>query len=436
MRFRVLRWLGFRERREPPQPEATAPPPELPAEPPPATTPPLSQPRVVATGSQISREIEVVIGIDFGTSCTKIAARLPYETGQPTYALPVPPERQAESHPYLWLSELWLAPDGAFSLHPVPDGSRLTQLKRDLIEPPELSAIPGPRPSAIEAAASFLVLQIRRARSWVAQNRHRFAGSGDSLRWSWHIGFPAGSLGDSPRRRRYETCLAVAFDLATDAEPLRLAQIREATERVSGNPGAILQNAGAALFPEVAAAVADFAYSPRHENGLYAMIDVGAGTFDCCTFNLVHLPDGTTTCPIFAADVQLLGVEPWRACEGDPEAEAAFRHSLDVCARTVIWQTRTRGYPSSDRWAEGLPLFLVGGGKYSRTHRECAEALTPWIRENLGADRYPYPYLNAGVPIVAPPAPALIECACNESQSRRLIVAVGLSLPADWIPAV
>ncbi|MGH7085273.1 MAG: hypothetical protein ACREFN_09830, partial [Acetobacteraceae bacterium] len=83
MRFRVLRWLGFRERREPPQPEATAPPPELPAEPPPATTPPLSQPRVVATGSQISREIEVVIGIDFGTSCTKIAARLPYETGQP-----------------------------------------------------------------------------------------------------------------------------------------------------------------------------------------------------------------------------------------------------------------------------------------------------------------------------------------------------------------
>ncbi|MGH7067438.1 MAG: hypothetical protein ACREEU_06590, partial [Acetobacteraceae bacterium] len=337
-----------------------------------------------------------------------------------------------ESHPYLWRSELWLSPDGAFSLYPVPGGQHLTQLKWALMASPKLSATPDPQPSPIEAAATFLALQIRRTRRWMVKKRPYLTSADDRLRWSWHIGFPAASLDDSARRLRFEICVAAAFDLADGAGPLHLAHVREATQLACSAPDARLQDAGAALIPEIAAAAADFAHSARHEDGLYALIDVGAATFDCCTFNLAHLPDGTMTCPIFTADVALLGVEPWRACDGDPLAGTTFRGKLDLCVRTVIWTTRKCRYHQSPRWSEGLPLFLIGGGAASRPHRERAEALTPWIRRHLGIDRYP----NAGIPIVALSPPALLDYEGDVSEAHRLAVAVGLSLPADRIPGV
>jgi hypothetical protein len=82
-----------------------------------------------------------------------------------------------------------------------------------------------------------------------------------------------------------------------------------------------------ALVPEIAAAVAGFARSNERENEMYAMVDIGAGTLDCCTFNLGGV-DGEARCSVFAADVSMLGVEPWEVARTDDELAPAFANQV------------------------------------------------------------------------------------------------------------
>jgi hypothetical protein len=258
------------------------------------------------------------------------------------------------------------------------------------------------------------------------------SSDGIRLRWSYHFGFPAASLDEPLLLRRYQIITAAAICLSNRAGPVSLASIRETIEHVSDAPDERLDKAGGALFPEIAAAVAGFAHSQRRENGLYAMIDVGAGTLDCCTFNLAQDMTGTVKCPVFAADVAPLGVEPSRACEAEPTKSAEFRKALDEHPKRVIWKTRQHRYRESPRWQQGLPLFLIGGGASSPVHRSSANSLDAWLRYQFRGHNYP----NPGVRILELPFPTLLGYTGGDRGRHRLAVAVGLSLPSDQIPEV
>lgn len=186
--------------------------------------------------------------------------------------------------------------------------------------------------------------------------------------------------------------------------------------------------AGAALVPEVAAAVAGFANSTRLESGLYTLVDVGGGTVDCCTFNLFRDRDGMVHCPIFTASVQMLGVEPWSTCQDDPVLAAEFHYMMGVQQRGVIWRTKCDRYPTSDRWTLGLPLFLVGGGAASVPHRDCTHELNQWLKRH---------HQPGGMRVLISPAPeGLDHVQCASQIVHRLAVAIGLSLPMEQIPKI
>ncbi len=114
-----------------------------------------------------------------------------------------------------------------------------------------------------------------------------------------------------------------------------------------------------------------------------------------------------------------------------PKAAAAddFRHLLDTLPTTVIWDTKLRRHPSSERWHTELPLFFVGGGVSSPVHKDSTTKLNAWLRRHTAA--------QAGVRIEPLPPPENLEHPeCREDQVHRLGVAIGLSLPAVDIPEV
>jgi hypothetical protein len=383
--------------------------------------------------SEVSRSVEIVLGIDFGTSSTKIVARLPYEAGSPAFAVPVPPYARAEDHAYLWASRLWLTPDGAFSLRPMPGADLTCALKTNLMVSGNLgrtvlNPVAGMAAMAEGAAAAFLALQIRQAKGWLVTEKPALLRKGPP-RWSYNLGFPAASLNDRELRARYERCVAAAVVVAEASDEVTLPVVRSALAVAAADASRWLERKRIALHPEIAALVAGFANSTRREDGLYALVDVGGGTVDCCTFNLFTARDGNARCPIFMAKVELLGVEPWRFCEVDASLAEDFTFLLNTLQKTVIWDTRKSRDPASERWRSGLPLFFVGGGILSPVHRNSTRALDAWLLGQTGG--------LAGVRVEPLPAPENLEHPeCSAGQVHRLGVAIGLSMPAVEIPEV
>lgn len=376
------------------------------------------------------RGIEIVLGVDFGTSSTKIAARLPYEAGSPAYAVPVPPFAQAEGHPYLWASRLWLASDGAFSLSPLPGAAVCCALKAGLMANPRgpvMSAMAA-QANAEEATCAFLALQVRQARGWLATERAMSMQRG-RVTWSYNFGFPAASLNNSSLRDRYQRCIAAALSLADHPVDVTLATTRAALAAAASCDTGQLERAHAALIPEIAAAVSGFANSTMLDDGLYAIVDVGGGTVDCCTFNLYKGRDGAARCPIFAAEVAMLGAEVWPECADDPPLANYFRWDLDRRQWSVIWETKKNRDPLSERWVQGLPVFFVGGGIRSAVHHASTGNLDAWLRRHSSD--------AGGVRLMRlPPPENLDHVLCDAAEVHRLAVAVGLSLPAVDMPEV
>lgn len=371
--------------------------------------------------------LDAVLGIDFGTSSTKIVARLPYQPGAPSFAVPAVPFAAAERHPHMWESRLWMTSDGIFSLAPAPDAGVLSSIKTSLMAPDcerrLVMHAPGMSATALDCAIAFLALQIRQARGWLYE-RHAASFGRGPLRWHYNMGLPAAKLDQCGTALQYRTCLASAIELAGTPGPIALDAVRKTIAGI-GSPAERLSRQNAALLPEIAAAVAGFARSRRREDGLYAMVDVGAGTMDCCTFSLRAGEEGDR-CPIFAADVSLLGMQPFELC-GDNEAlKTSFAGEVNSHVCRVIRPTKTMKYPTSPRWKEGLPVFLVGGGKPSKIHRS----------EIINIDRNMRQAHWGGLKVLDLPEPEGLEHSANNGELHRLAVAVGLSLPATDIPEV
>jgi hypothetical protein len=273
-----------------------------------------------------------------------------------------------------------------------------------------------------EAACAFLTLLVRYTRDWLLQHHKPATGQ---AHFTYHFGFPAASLNEDGLRNQYDCCTAAAISLQSVSGTVSIDIVRAALAE-HGRSDSLEQKGR--LFPEIAAAVAGFAHSQRREDGLYALIDVGAGTYDCCTFNLFKNRDHLLRCPIFSADVSALGVEQWRACAIDVVTAADFKEQLNLRARGVIWHTKRCRYPDSPRWCEKLPVFLIGGGAPSEPHANCAKSLDAWLQKHLKRD-------TAGARLMELPRPKNLEASCDR-QLHRLAVAVGLSLVEEDIPVV
>ena len=371
----------------------------------------------------------MVLGVDFGTSSTKMIVRLPYETGTPTIAIPAPEPCRVGGEPYLWQTLLWLRADGTFCPWPEPDAAVLDALKQGLIQgrsETEISGLAAPAPvTRAQAGAAFLAYAVRYARGWLIRHRPDFF-RGRRPVWFLNLGIPAASYDAMEIADPYRRIGAAALELSTTDGPVTARATRVFLDhRRVVEAGASRESAealGVAVFPETAAEMAGFAKSTRSAPDLYLLVDVGAMTLDACMFRLK--PDGGEDglYAFMAAEVRPLGVDSlhWFLAEG--KTEAGFAEQCKRALRGVVWRTRRDRDPLATAWMRGrdVPVFLTGGGAAHHLHRKIVSSLGPWLEEHTQ---------NDGIRLLELPVPENLIRPVPLSGFGRLAVAWGLSYP-------
>lgn len=407
--------------------------------------------------------LDVIIGLDFGTSSTKVIIHVPRFTGNPAYAVPFGPFAHS-SLEYLLPTRLYVGDNGSCQLGKGEgDWSAVTGLKNALMvgSGKEVETVQGPKRHvrALTAATAYLALVIRYARSWfLSEKREIFERY--RIHWSVNMGLPA-AIDDSPHlRTSFDTAFRAAWLLAGRNEPVTLAAAEKScADFTKGLFPEHEMPFEMMLLPEVIAEVLGYSRSRFRREGLHFLVDVGASTLDVCSFNIMT-QDGADKFPIFTADVKELGtthlhrrrisgavagarahaddthdthdplhpissnLEDYVAPAGELKSavEAAQRDFVNDCQTTIqqtIVDVRRYRDPNSPHWSENIPLFFCGGAKQVACYREAVEPLNDWIRS--------YVHSCQGVSIAELPKPESLEADIAEDAYHRLAVAWGLS---------
>ena len=394
--------------------------------------------RIVSAGAsasqgEVGEPLWVVIGLDFGTSCTKVIVRMPFEPGLPTFAIPAPGYCRSADHPYLWQTVVWIRRSGECIAYP-EKGARLVQtLKQDFMgNDPNAPVIQGDDQqndmTRLDAVAAYLTYVIRYVRGWLMINRPTlFRGRRPS--WFVNLGLAAAYYDNEILFQTYRKAGSTALMLANSGDAVSVETIRtfrahEAVVKAAQSDGDAGE-LGIAVIPETAAAATGFAKSRHSATGVYLMVDVGAMTLDVCSFELNKQQTGTDQYPLLMVDVQPLGVEAFHWLRETGRSEEDFDRRCRKCLGKVVVGTRDKRAPNYECWQPGneLPVFLTGGGANNPLHRGIIKALHQWMKVYTR---------NEGLRLLEIPVPTTIDLPEPLSDLSRMAVAFGLSyLPTE-----
>jgi hypothetical protein len=374
-------------------------------------------------------ELFINIGLDFGTSSTKVIVRFPYETGEPTFAIPAPVHCRSDSHPYLWQTVLWVRPSGEFLAWPTPGAALLHALKQGILaghhnRAVQLEKWTGPKVTNAEAATAYLAYVVRYVRGWLMHFRPNVIRN-RRLVWSENIGVPAATLDEVDVVGAYRRVAAAAHLAAGWHGELTVDLCRVLLENAqvvdAAGSAAKAANLGVAVIPETAAEATGFFKSNRATEGAYLMVDVGALTLDACMFGYQK-----ETYKLFNAMVRPLGVESFHWFVKEGKSEPGFLEQCQRCLWHVVWRAKTDHVPQVPCWkpSQELPVFLVGGGARHTLHRQVVDKLGPWLRQHAS---------NNGIRFLSLPIPQGLDLPESIDEFGRLAVAWGLSYPPDQI---
>lgn len=341
--------------------------------------------------------IQIIVGLDFGTSFTKVVIG----EGEPRrirYAVPFR-EFSLPDNPYLLPSAISVqGVDGRCVLGVSEHGTQVfDDLKMPLIdrnfgEQIQLRAI------------AFLALVFRHVRGWFFSTHGQIYRNRE-IQWFVNIGLPTDSFDDNDLKKVFLRITRTAWHSSAVRGPISFAncaavlgvsyrQIKQSTGRDSDR---LLPDDRINAFPEFAAQLTGYTRSPRHQTDLHAMIDVGGGTVDVTVFNVLQR-QGEELFPIFARAVQPLGprylvrhrfkalglhdnreISPFEDLPSDTEfanrvrtsvlrvaeIDRSFQRKIRECIGGQLLHTKQYRHPESKHWISGLPTFFCGGATSS-----------------------------------------------------------------------
>ncbi|MFN6960602.1 MAG: hypothetical protein ACK4N6_00020 [Rhodocyclaceae bacterium] len=394
----------------------------------------------------------VKIGIDFGTAFTKVAIRAGVDLVPVEWSAVTGDDSETGRH--VIPGFVVRAPDGEFCWRRVTKADIRGNLKLPVIEMVGTDECP-------VATVAYLALVIRYARAFLYRNAEIGRKLMErTLRWELNIGCPT-EPHEKPEvvhafRRIAKAAWTLAASYRLDERRIRDAWNSDDLAGLETEPGVV---------PEFVAQIAGYLGSTQVNEGLHALIDIGAATLDVATFNVVLRNDHASPplIPIFFSAVRPLGAHylrhdrhfrlgldlSWNDAApvetpddfarryGKPlkeveKIEEEFLDRVAECIIRVIDATRTnaRGDPRSAAWREGLPIFVTGGGAnyvlYRQSIESVQERLASNIRESLGqATRFRFVEL-------APTSESVRQI----EDINRLTVALGLTQDAENIARV
>lgn len=409
-------------------------------------------------------QLVILLGVDFGTSSTKIVVRVPYYTDTPAFAVPFGDHAQ-QSLKYLLPTRLFVNNNGYCSLKSMPGTTILTDIKLGLMQDPQdrIKPVSGPScdASATTLATAYLALVLRYVRCWFLAEKRGIFGE-YSLSWFFNLGLPAAVDDDAKLHEAFDTLGKAAWLLSRRAGPITIDAAQGAINDIKTSR--FNADCNFALIPEVIAEVLGYAKSPLRNEGLHLLVDIGASTLDVCSFNL-HVRDGDDHFPILTADIDLLGANRLHKAridaageavidtaanlvdESDPgsvipdnfedyippnqkidqeirhkltTAESDFNWKCEKLIRRTIIDLRNNRDPRSSRWSEKLPVFVCGGGRNMKMYKNLISKVHYWLRDQ-------YIISSEGIRRIDLPKPESLEAEIDEKSYHRLAVAWGLS---------
>lgn len=382
---------------------------------------------VAAFGQKGAHPIFPVIGLDFGTSSTKAIVQLYGEQNDPAFAVEMPSWALSDNNVYLWQTFLGCSDDGILSPWLEAGAIPIDNLKTGVIFEPatRLVGTGTARPTFLETMTAYLAYVIRYVRGWML-TRHREAFTAREVIWSVNVGLPAEKADSAALALNYRRASVAALLLADSGLSITTQSCSSTINRrdvqdLAKSDESLLAR-GISVVPEVAAEVAGWARTTKRQDGLYAMIDIGAATLDICTFRLNKNELGDDRYSILTAEVRPFGVEAevWFAREG--KASDEFQYQCAWQRNRVIWSTARTRDSKARCWAtsETLPVFVCGGGAANALHRRVVDNLGPWLKQFVS---------NSGANILVVEKPRQLEMHGDAHAFGRLAVAWGLSYP-------
>ena len=407
-------------------------------------------------------KLDIVIGLDFGTSSTKAVIHAPYYAGNPAFAVPFG-NLAHNSLKYLLPSRLYISNDGYCSLAPFSDASTLTDIKIGLMQAPDKCIEPASGPpcdaSATEVATAYLASVLRYVRCWFIANKREAFGR-FSINWSCNFGLPAATNDDASSRETFDMVVRAAWRVSKQSGQVTLGLSKQAIEKIKHSKSEDENRwCELELIPEVIAEVTGYAKSHLRNEGLHLLVDIGASTLDVCSFNL-HKKDGDDVFSIFTADVELLGARRLHFTrlngakeaidvqgadivdKDDPmsmipdivgkyipksqeiinkttDAENNFKNECKRLLYKTLFDLWKRRDPYSRRWSESLPVFVCGGAATMQVYQDVVSSVDEWLRKYISSSQ--------GARIVQLPKPESLEADIDNNLYHRLAVAWGLS---------
>jgi hypothetical protein len=219
--------------------------------------------------------LDLKIGIDFGTSCTKIVIA----DKQQDRAFAVPFMEKTGVDRYLLPGIVFKTNDYHLDDH----GKPLRDLKLNLLS--EQVHV-----EDLVYATAFLGLAIRHARGWLFTEQAALYRQA-TIAWTLCIGMPSEDANDPRLRPRFERLGLAAWLAAESKEPLTDEHLKQCLSYAEGfqnsSPQAPTIDLEIRAVPELAAQVhghvASESFDP-HGRNIFMMVDIGAGTVDSCLF--------------------------------------------------------------------------------------------------------------------------------------------------------
>ncbi|MBN2571079.1 MAG: hypothetical protein JXA68_03030 [Ignavibacteriales bacterium] len=410
-------------------------------------------------------ETDIVIGFDFGTSCTKIVLQSPFAFNRRSILIPFN-DYAHSSNKYLIPSVLYCDNNNVFSLVNNTGACVINNIKVDITND-DISKI-----SEIIKInfVAYVSLVLRYVIKWFSETQTEIF-SNKKIHWRLNFGIPSKGFNDESLKELIHHLLYLSSYISIQNTEINYNDI----EKILKNPEIKLDDNyihkdDITIIPEIAAEVVGYARSKLRDPGLHLIVDVGATTLDVSGFILSETLESKDLYSLLICEVKKNGanelhilrkskvknaleellkskVDKNDRIEPVPENidsyipnvnelkniirnnfnEPLYKNSFDLIRR-VIYDLKNKRDPNSHRWNTFLPVFLLGGGCNHPVYKKLLQDINEWMIEKLQR-------LNGnGIKIKEIPIPEnLIIDEDTKKYYHRFAVAYGLSFPPEDI---
>ena len=318
----------------------------------------------LVSAAQRDAGVTMILGLDFGSTCSKAVIRFPYETiSEKPEAVPAIECMAVQNNPYYWKSEIFLKHSGSFSLLPNDAVQSFTDLKMDFIKRAE-----GGEKDVSDKDVpliAYLTLMIQQALGWAKDKHPNY--SKEDVQVEINFGFPTKSFEKSFSLLKYKKTINIVIKLVEDQKEISFSGIKNQIDQCKNKE--IQVKTPTEIVPEIVAAVTGFANSNESRLGNYIVIDIGGLSIDYAFFSIRSYPDsGEINFGISAAGSKKHGVEILKN-SGRTDEEMSRVLYMNITATLKEAYSRLR-YKGIEWTGTKIPVFLTGGGRKLKAYKD------------------------------------------------------------------